>query len=118
RQPCGSWCVLGDGLRPERRLDAHDPEPVEHVVDVGEPVAHHDAPRHRRVLDIAVHVAGVDVHDLTLLRAQITQQLAGDVEGVEAAVVGAQVERVPGRPDVVHATILWLVPGHGTRVPD
>jgi hypothetical protein len=33
---------------------------------------------------VRVHVGGVDVHHLALLRAQVAAQLAGDVEGAEA----------------------------------
>ena len=54
--------------------------------------------------------AGVDVHHLALLRAQVAAQLARDVERAEAGVVRAHVERVARHPHVMHAAELGLVP--------
>src|SRR5690606_3497648 len=80
-------------------------------------VAHHHAPCHCSVLTggVSLHVGGVDVHHLALLRTQVAEQLTRDVKGAEAGVVGTHVERVTGHPDVVHAAVLGLVPGHRLR---
>src|SRR5262245_16959999 len=88
--------------RPRPRLDPDHPQPVEEIVDVREAVllVHDDAPRHRLVLRVAVHVARVDARDLAALLAQIAAQLTGNVEGAEAAVVHTHVERVARDPHV------------------
>ena len=49
------------------------------------------------VLHVAAHVRRAERRDLAALRAEIALELAGDVEGAEAGVVGAHVERVRHR---------------------
>src|SRR5215813_12910519 len=58
------------------RLDANDPQAVRVVVDIGESIFHHHAPRVGRVLHLAIHVARVHVYHLALLRPEIAAQLA------------------------------------------
>src|SRR5690606_4725409 len=106
------------GRRSAGRLEAHDPEAVVHVVHVHEAILHDDAPRHRGVLDAAVHVGGVEVRDAAALGTQVAAQLAGDVVDVKSAVVGANVERIARDPHVVHAADLRLEPCDGARLLD
>src|SRR4051812_47852246 len=110
--------AFGSGYHFVLWLEPNDPQAAIEIVDVGEVVLDDGAPRHGHVRQLAVGGAGVEVRDLAALGAQIAPQLAGDVEGVEARVVRAHVERVASDPDIMDAAELRLVPGDALRVLD
>src|SRR5690606_22115210 len=116
--PRGS-CSASSGYhfpRIVRREHSDDPQPVVHIVHVRQSIPHHHAPCHGSVSDAAVHVRCIHVNHLALLRAQVTPQLTRDVECTKARVVCTHVQCVPRHPDVVHSTVLRLVPGNRARV--